>query len=168
MPMTEIFYQTKHSIAMVNHKPIVPGHILVIPRRLVERMADLQPDEVADLYLAVQRVGVVVQREFKCTALTISMQDGRDAGQSVYHVHVHVLPRKPGDFQNNDDIYPALENSESQFSKDIEATQNTQLQQKIDLEKSEQQAQLKVDDEERKPRTLDEMTKEAAWLSGFF
>ena len=39
------------------------------------------------------------------TALTLAVQDGTDAGQTVEHVHVHLLPRRPGDFQKNDDVY---------------------------------------------------------------
>lgn len=38
------------------------------------------------------------------------MQDGKEAGQSVPHVHIHILPRRAGDFSNNDDIYEHLEN----------------------------------------------------------
>lgn len=39
---------------------------------------------------------------------TIVVQDGADAGQTIRHVHVHILPRKPGDFERNDDIYEEL------------------------------------------------------------
>ena len=39
------------------------------------------------------------------------MQDGAHAGQSVPHVHIHVLPRRPGDFKNNDDVYDAIDDA---------------------------------------------------------
>ena len=39
------------------------------------------------------------------TALTLAIQDGSDAGQTVEHIHIHLLPRRPGDFKNNDDVY---------------------------------------------------------------
>uniref|UniRef100_A0A0D9RI13 Bis(5'-adenosyl)-triphosphatase n=1 Tax=Chlorocebus sabaeus TaxID=60711 RepID=A0A0D9RI13_CHLSB len=79
--------------------------VLVCPLRPVERFRDLRPDEVADLFQVTQRVGTVVEKHFHGTSLTFSMQDGPEAGQTVKHVHVHVLPRKAGDFHRNDSIY---------------------------------------------------------------
>ncbi|KAM8925081.1 bis(5'-adenosyl)-triphosphatase isoform 1-T2 [Lycaon pictus] len=100
-----VFLKTELSFALVNRKPVVPGHVLVCPLRPVERFRDLHPDEVADLFQATQRVGMVVEKHFQGTSLTFSMQDGPEAGQTVKHVHVHVLPRKAGDFHKNDSIY---------------------------------------------------------------
>jgi bis(5'-adenosyl)-triphosphatase len=53
--------------------------VLVIPRRIVPRYAQLDPDELADMSLSVQTIGAVVEREFKCTSLTIACQDGPQA-----------------------------------------------------------------------------------------
>ncbi|XP_077714383.1 bis(5'-adenosyl)-triphosphatase isoform X4 [Canis aureus] len=104
-----VFLKTELSFALVNRKPVVPGHVLVCPLRPVERFRDLRPDEVADLFQATQRVGMVVEKHFQGTSLTFSMQDGPEAGQTVKHVHVHVLPRKAGDFHKNDSIYDELQ-----------------------------------------------------------
>ncbi|XP_063578107.1 bis(5'-adenosyl)-triphosphatase isoform X2 [Pongo abelii] len=100
-----VFLKTELSFALVNRRPVVPGHVLVCPLRPVERFCDLRPDEVADLFQATQRVGTVVEKHFHGTSLTFSMQDGPEAGQTVKHVHIHVLPRKAGDFHRNDSIY---------------------------------------------------------------
>ncbi|KYO25041.1 bis(5'-adenosyl)-triphosphatase [Alligator mississippiensis] len=54
-------------------------------------------------------VGNVVEKHFCGTSLTISIQDGPEAGQTVKHVHVHVLPRRAGDFSRNDSVYDELE-----------------------------------------------------------
>ena len=70
----QVFLITKHSLALVNLKPIVPGHVLVIPRRVVERYADLSDAECADLALSVRAVGRVVEREFRGESLNIAMQ----------------------------------------------------------------------------------------------
>ncbi|KAF7646869.1 hypothetical protein LDENG_00181300 [Lucifuga dentata] len=79
--------------------------VLVCPLRPVERFRDLHQDELADLFSATQKVATVVEKHFNATSLTIAIQDGPEAGQTVKHVHIHVLPRKKGDFQRNDSIY---------------------------------------------------------------
>lgn len=85
-----------------------PTDVLVAPQRQVERFADLSSDEVADMFGCVHRIAPVLERVYSATSLSIVVQDGIDAGQSVKHVHVHLLPRKPGDFTRNDDIYDAV------------------------------------------------------------
>ncbi len=85
--------------------------VLVAPQRCVERFADLTVEEVTDLFTCVHRVAPVLERVFSAASLSIVIQDGKDAGQSVAHVHVHLLPRRPGDFQRNDDIYDAVSNT---------------------------------------------------------
>uniref|UniRef100_A0A8C4V0Y7 Bis(5'-adenosyl)-triphosphatase n=1 Tax=Falco tinnunculus TaxID=100819 RepID=A0A8C4V0Y7_FALTI len=84
----------------------------------VERFRDLCPEEVADLFCTAQRVGNVVEKHFCSTSLTISIQDGPEAGQTVKHVHVHVLPRRAGDFSRNDDVYEELQRHDKEDSPD--------------------------------------------------
>ncbi|XP_066472489.1 bis(5'-adenosyl)-triphosphatase [Tiliqua scincoides] len=104
-----VFLKTELTFALVNRKPVVPGHVLVCPLRPVERFRDLRPEEVADLFRTTQLVGNAVERHFGGTSLTIAVQDGPEAGQTVKHVHVHILPRKAGDFSRNDSIYDELQ-----------------------------------------------------------
>jgi diadenosine tetraphosphate (Ap4A) HIT family hydrolase len=96
---------SRQSIGLVNLKPIVPGHVLVIPRRVVARFQDLTGEEVADLWCTAHALGPKLQTHFGADALTFAIQDGAAAGQSVAHVHIHILPRKGGDFLKNDDVY---------------------------------------------------------------
>ena len=69
---------------------------------------------MSDLWCTAQRVANVVERHWNASSLTFAVQDGAAAGQTVDHVHVHVMPRKAGDFANNDDIYTAIEDDKSQ------------------------------------------------------
>ncbi|XP_062016085.1 bifunctional bis(5'-adenosyl)-triphosphatase/adenylylsulfatase FHIT-like [Rosa rugosa] len=133
----EVFYNTNLSYALVNMRPVVPGHVLVCPRREVKRFADLTVDETSDLWITAQKVGSRLESYHKATSLTLTIQDGPQAGQTVPHVHIHILPRKGGDFENNDEIYDALDEKEKE------------LKQKLDLDK------------ERKDRSLEEMAQEA-------
>ncbi|KAI0824157.1 HIT-like protein, partial [Trametes gibbosa] len=151
----QAFYRSRLAAAIVNLKPLVPGHVLVIPTRVVPRLADLKHDELSELMISVQHVARVIERVYGADGLTIACQDGKASGQTVPHVHFHLLPRKlQGDaFARNDDVYPALEASEGRLPDALrEAPQ-----------------QLQVDaDEDRKPRTLEDMEKEARWLKSFF
>ena len=130
--------------------------MLVLPRRVVPRLADLDPEEVTDLFLSVQHVGKVLEKAYNGQSLTISIQDGKEAGQSVPHVHVHLIPRKSTDFDgDNDRIYPALEDNE----KELEGN----------LKSEERGSEWRTPkDEDRKPRSMEEMEKEAGWLQGLF
>lgn len=104
-----VFFESKLSIGFVNIKPVLPGHVLVSPVRVVNRFHDLTEEEVADLFLSAQKIASVIEKEYGATSMSIAIQDGPDAGQTVEHVHVHVLPRKKGDFERNDDVYKALD-----------------------------------------------------------
>lgn len=110
---SEVFCLTDLSFALVNLKPIVPGHVLVVSRRVVSSFEKLRNDEVSDLWLAAHRIGPVVRDFYGADSLTYAIQDGKSAGQTVPHVHIHVLPRKPGDFRRNDDIYGKTRNNAS-------------------------------------------------------
>ncbi|XP_078676954.1 bis(5'-adenosyl)-triphosphatase-like isoform X2 [Branchiostoma floridae x Branchiostoma belcheri] len=111
-----VFFKSRLSIGFVNRKPVVPGHVLVSPLRVVERFGDLSSEEVADLFQATQTISGVVEKHFQSSSLTIAIQDGPEAGQTVKHVHVHILPRRVGDFPQNDDVYHALDKHDKQMT----------------------------------------------------
>ena len=62
------------SLAFVNKKPVVEGHLLVVPRRAVDRLELLEEREVTDLFLMVQKVDKFLQRLYKVSSTTISIQ----------------------------------------------------------------------------------------------
>lgn len=104
-----IFFETSHCFAFTNLCCVVPGHILVSTKRVVPRLCNLNASEMSDLFNTVCRVQRMLESIYKTTAATVTVQDGADAGQTVPHVHFHVMPRRPGDFKHNDQIYVKLE-----------------------------------------------------------
>jgi bis(5'-adenosyl)-triphosphatase len=156
---SSVFHVTPFSFAIVNLKPILPGHVLVSPLRVVPRFADLTPDEVTDLFLTAQKVSKTISRLYEATALNIAIQDGVDAGQSVPHVHAHVIPRKKADLDDRgggDKIYEMLEGPEGDIGghlKDFQLGRGRSSKIKVDA------------DEDRKPRSEEEMKQEAEWLA---
>jgi len=77
--------------------PVAPGHTLVVPKRHVARTLDLTDEEWADLWALVRRVREIVPELLEADALNIGVNDGAAAGQTVPHVHVHLIPRRRGD-----------------------------------------------------------------------
>ena len=117
---SQVFHLTPLSYALVNLKPLLPGHVLVSPRRVVPRFNDLSAAEVQDLFLTVQRVSRTVERVFNASALNIAIQDGADAGQSVPHVHAHIIPRKKDDLADaggTDAVYALMESDEGDLTR---------------------------------------------------
>ncbi|XP_062585661.1 nitrilase and fragile histidine triad fusion protein NitFhit-like [Saccostrea cucullata] len=115
----QVFYKTALSFAFVNIKPVFGAYVLVSSLRPVKRFSDLTQAELADLSLCVQKVSRVVEKHFNGTSVTIAVQDGADAGQTVEHVHVHILPRKPADIPNNDDIYRELAHHDEDMTSNL-------------------------------------------------
>lgn len=126
------------------------------PRRVTSRFADLTQIEVTDLYLTVQKVGRMIERVYGATSLNIAMQDGIDAGQSVPHVHTHIIPRKAQDLEDkggSDAIYGMLEGEEGNVGKHLRESKGDRPQFPA------------VDNDTRKPRSDEEMTAEAQKLA---
>ena len=120
------------------------------------RLAELSHEEMTDLFLTVQRVGRMVERVYDASSLNIAMQDGVDAGQSVPHVHAHIIPRKAADMDDkggNDAIYGMLEGEEGDVGQHLK-----------DRDRGRPKFPT-VDDNQRRSRTIEEMTKEAEVLA---
>lgn len=106
---SQVFLKTNYSYAFVNHRPVLPGHVLVSSLREAKKFTDLTADEVSDLFNTVQKVQKIIEQENNTNSSTICIQCGEHAGQSIRHVHVHILPRKATDFDGKvDKIYEEL------------------------------------------------------------
>lgn len=108
IPEPTVFYKTKLCYGFTNLRCVVPGHVLVTTRRVIRRLADCEPDEISDLFQTVVTIQKQLEKHFSASSSTICCQDGKEAGQTVSHVHVHILPRRANDFKRNDDIYERL------------------------------------------------------------
>ncbi|KAI8924326.1 HIT-like domain-containing protein [Entophlyctis helioformis] len=165
---SEIFFTSKLSFGLVNLKPIVPGHVLVISRRVVARFNDLSSDEVADLMLSAHTISKAIERQYNAESLTITLQDGPAAGQSVPHVHIHIIPRHHGDWMNNDDIYPEINKKETQLGvESAKRAGDAEAAEKFE-QKLERMRSTAGPDSDRPPRTVDEMALEASGLRRLF
>ena len=89
----DVVYEAKGAIAFLDKFPRVRGHTLVIPRAHAPTLSDLDDVFVGDLFLAVKEVTRKVRRATGAVGLNIGWNHGAAAGQHVFHLHVHILPR---------------------------------------------------------------------------
>jgi len=96
--IASIVHSDEHIVAFMDIRPFTPGHLLVIPRRHCVGLADLDPRDGARLFQAAQLLAGALRRsELPCEGVNLFLADGLAAGQEVFHVHLHVVPRTQGD-----------------------------------------------------------------------
>lgn len=98
--------------SIYNLSPILPGHCLIISKRHIESLFELSDDEVAEFMLMGRDMARLLGKVFKTDAFDWAIQEKEAAGQSVSHLHMHVLPRKIGDLSDPGAWYQALEKSQ--------------------------------------------------------
>ncbi|MDP2760583.1 MAG: HIT family protein [Sideroxyarcus sp.] len=80
--------------------PASPGHTVVIPRRHVASFFDLTAEEVAACMHLIKEEKKLIDDEFRPEGYNIGVNVGPEAGQSIFHVHIHIIPRHKGDVEN--------------------------------------------------------------------
>ena len=88
-------YETDDVLAFLDIKPLFPGHVLVVPKRHAVTLTDLLPDEIGPLFTAVQRIARAVPAALGCQGTF--MANNNTVSQTVFHLHIHVVPRTKGD-----------------------------------------------------------------------
>ena len=174
----------------MNLKPLLPGHVLICPQKPHKRLTDLSAPELTDLMQAVQRVQRMLARHYFTRAVceeagladqdqdrdpeprppgtpeagsfNIAIQDGSEAGQTVPHLHVHVIPRIPGATAKaagpDDKIYEMMAAEDGNVGGALWDRENDRPQPGGGFPR--------VEDADRKPRTMEEMEEEAAMFKG--
>lgn len=90
-----LVYDDEATLVFLDHRPLRPGHCLVVPKRHVETLADLPPDLIAPLFATVQRVARAVETGLAADGSFVAINNR--ISQSVPHLHVHVVPRRAKD-----------------------------------------------------------------------
>lgn len=97
LPPERVLRANPHALALRDGFPISPGHTLVIPRRHVASLADLNADEACALWALLGEARAELDDAFKPDGYNVGVNDGVAAGQTVMHLHVHLIPRYAGD-----------------------------------------------------------------------
>ena len=89
-----IVYEDTHTVAFLNRHQLNPGHILVIPRDHIEDIFDIPAPLLGAVARTVKQVSQMLRDQMGYTNLSIWQSNGAIAGQEIFHLHVHVLPRR--------------------------------------------------------------------------
>ena len=93
----EKIYVTKTVISFLDINPRSRGHSLVIPKKHVQVLADLEDELLVDVVLMVKRVVKSLKNTLNSEAFTIGINDGEEAGQEIPHLHINIIPRSKTD-----------------------------------------------------------------------
>ncbi|HSR29653.1 MAG TPA: HIT domain-containing protein [Anaerolineae bacterium] len=93
-----LVYADDRAMAFMDIQPVNPGHLLVVPRSHAVCLAELDSEMGAHLFqLAMKLAEAVRSSGIRCEGVNLILADGTAAGQEVFHVHLHVIPRFLGD-----------------------------------------------------------------------
>jgi len=109
------FCTTSRFSAFYNIAPILPGHSLVIPNTHYESLFELPDDELSEMMVFARKITAVLKTFFNCDGFDWTIQDGVSAGQTVPHLHLHIIPRKPLDMPESNEWYSKVPENEKQM-----------------------------------------------------
>jgi len=97
LPEARILFRNSAAVAIRDSYPVTPGHTLLIPVRHVASFFDVTPSERQAMLTLLDAAKRQLQAEFDPAGYNIGINDGEAAGQTVGHLHMHLIPRYPGD-----------------------------------------------------------------------
>jgi histidine triad (HIT) family protein len=89
--------EDERTVTFLDLFPVSPGHLLIVPRDHYENLYDTPADVLAEVAATSKRVAAAIRRELAPDGLGIFQLNGAAAGQTVFHYHMHLLPRRMGD-----------------------------------------------------------------------
>ena len=93
-----IVHEDARTVTLMDIQPVNAGHMLVIPRAHATHLVDLDPEDGAAMFRAAQAAAASLRgSSLRCEGVNFLLADGEAAGQDVWHVHLHVVPRFAGD-----------------------------------------------------------------------
>ena len=101
-----IIYENAHVRAFLDISQTTKGHVLVVPKTHAVDIFEMTPESMSHVFSVVPKLATALKKAFQCDGINIVNNNGEVAGQTVFHYHVHLIPRYPDDhfhiqFPNN-------------------------------------------------------------------
>jgi histidine triad (HIT) family protein len=94
---TKVIVQNERAMALLDAFPLAAGHTLVIPKSHYAKVQEMSKEDAMAVFEITWQVSDAVEAGSQVSASTIAVHNGREAGQEIPHVHVHIVPRKSSD-----------------------------------------------------------------------
>jgi bis(5'-adenosyl)-triphosphatase len=107
-----VFLESGNFIAVYNIAPVLPGHSLVIPRDHITSFIELSPQQRTEFLETTTQAVRILLKAFHTDAFDLSVQEKPEAGQTIEHLHLHIVPRLKGDMPRPGDWYPVIHKSD--------------------------------------------------------
>src|ERR1035438_984973 len=88
----EIVWRSEDALAFLDHRPLFPGHVLLIPSSHIETLSDIPPDKLPPLFAAAQTIERAVVAAMNAEGSFVAINNR--VSQSVPHLHIHIVPRR--------------------------------------------------------------------------
>lgn len=88
------------ALAIRDHRPVTPGHTLIIPKRHIQSLWEADDEEILAMFDLLKRIKADLEDEFGANGFNIGINVGPAAGQTVMHLHIHCIPRRWGDVKD--------------------------------------------------------------------
>lgn len=91
-----VIWEDDKTLVFLDIRPLIDGHTLIIPKQHYETVYEIPDDLLSNVYQLVKRTAVVLKNTLKADGISTIQQNGHAAGQEIFHLHVHVVPRYEG------------------------------------------------------------------------
>ena len=94
---SKIVYEDEFSVAFLDINPCQRGHLLVIPKKHYQNLNEVPEDQLTKLFETVKKMTKLLEKKLKVSSFNIGWNHGKDAGQVINHLHIHIIPRYSND-----------------------------------------------------------------------
>jgi bis(5'-adenosyl)-triphosphatase len=128
---SSVFYETRDFMAVFNIAPVLPGHSLVIPRAHHTSILSLSVMEITDFFKTARTTLLILMKAFHTEAFDWSLQEKPEAGQTIEHLHLHIVPRVKNDLTLPGHWYPLVQRNDADMIDSLNRPRLTPEEMKI-------------------------------------
>lgn len=92
-----VVYEDELFRAILDVNPAAKGHVIILPKNHAANLFEFPDDEASKILVVAKKIAEAVKKTYQCDGINILQNNGKAAGQTVFHLHVHVIPRFTGD-----------------------------------------------------------------------